>query len=143
MASPEQFSRNMGRVGNNVAVNADRLVRRVAVAAVQVIIVATPVLSGRARSNWLASTDVTRDDQVEPLAEGAGATQPAINAATAIISTYDGDVNRDVRLANNVPYIEPLNNGSSAQAPAGFVRLGLQTAADAVDGARLLPAGGG
>lgn len=138
MATPAQFEKNMGRIGAGVAANADETMRRVAIAATQTVIVATPVLSGRARSNWLASLGSSRVETVEPLGDGAAATQPAIDAATTVIRSYDGDRDRDIRLGNSLPYIDPLNQGSSAQAPAGFVRLSVQAAVDAVDGARLL-----
>lgn len=133
----------MGRLGANVARNADATMRKVAIGATQAVISATPVDTGRARSNWLASIDTIRTDNVEPLAAGAAATQIAIEEAAAVIRGYDGDSNREIRLQNSLPYIDPLNNGSSAQAPAGFVRMGVQAAVDAVEGARLLDDGVG
>lgn len=139
MASPEEFNRRMGRLGAEVARGADRIVREVAVAAAQTVIVATPVDTGRARSNWLASVVGARRDTIDPLAEGQAATGPSISAARAVIGSYNGDTHREVTLSNNLAYIGRLNDGYSAQAPAGFVRLAVQAAVDAVQGARLLP----
>lgn len=142
MSTPQEFSRQMGRLGVAVERNADALVRKVAIAATQVVITSTPVDTGRARSNWLASIDDVRSENREPLGEGVAATGPALAEAIAVIRGYDGNSHREVRLQNSLPYIERLNDGYSAQAPAGFIRLGLQAAADAVQGARLLDPGG-
>lgn len=138
MSTPDEFSRRMGRLGDRVEKGADDLVRKVAIAATQAVITATPVDTGRARSNWLASIDAPRFDTRDPVAAGAAATGPAMAEAIAVIQGYNGDRNREVRLANNLPYIGRLDEGYSAQAPAGFIRLAVQAGVDAVQGARLL-----
>lgn len=66
----------------------------------------TPVDTGRARSNWLPSINTPRNDTVE-----AGA-KPDI---LPVISSYK--IDETICIANNLPYIERLNNGWSQQAP--------------------------
>jgi len=85
------------------------------------VILRTPVDTGRARGNWQttlggpAASEIDRKTKV-----GGGA--PASEAAS-VVATFPGD--GYVYLTNNVPYILPLEYGSSQQAPAGMVRLTL------------------
>ena len=68
------------------------------------IVEQTPVDTGRARSNWLPSINSPRTDEVD-----AGQ-KPDI---APIISGYT--INDTIFIANNLPYIERLNNGWSQQ----------------------------
>jgi len=76
----------------------------------------TPVDTGRARSNWIASVG-------EPSGDTRGVQEPfslIIQAST----TFKAErvTNFPVLfIANNLPYIQRLNDGWSQQAPAGFV----------------------
>lgn len=91
----------------------------------------TPRDTSWARSNWIGS----KGRPAEPLAEpsgrptagdvaGARAAQAAGEAALASYRLDQGSV----FATNNVPYIIPLNNGSSKQAGAGFVERGIERA---------------
>lgn len=100
--------------------------------------VATPVDEGRARSNWLATFDVPATQTIEPLADGVAATGPALDAIRAIVAGYNGDVHNSIQLTNSLPYIGDLNDGSSAQAPAGFIRIAVIEGVAAVRGARIV-----
>jgi len=104
--------------------------RQVALVANQTVIMATPVDTGRARANWQISIDTEITGQVDGTdAQGA----IARNAAT-----IRGYRNGAIILQNNVPYIGRLNDGWSAQAPAGFVEKALQTAARVVAKAKVV-----
>ncbi len=74
----------------------------------------TPRDTGRAASNWLGSVAAPRTVYVEQFGGS-----PQINFAG-----YKNGVS--VYIANNLPYIKPLNNGHSKQAPAGFVEAAIQ-----------------
>lgn len=112
----------------HVTKNSDELVRRVTRAVVSNLVigdygVVTPVLTGRARSNW--RTLFYRPDNVlhwpppdKPDSPSAGAYR-ALAEMEDTVSSYSG--RRSIWVTNNVPYIRSLNDGSSAQAPAGFV----------------------
>lgn len=87
------------------------------------LVLATPVKDGRARSNWLASIESPRRDQVE------------IRSAEETIAEAVGVVDKApqfplIYITNNLPYIQRLNEGSSKQAPAAFVET-------AIDGATM------
>lgn len=135
MATPEQFQKNMGSLATRVTRNADKLVRKVALAADQTVVMATPVDTGRARANWIAALNAASGDTVEAGdRSGAG----ALEQARGVVAGYDGDRDASIHITNNLPYIQPLNEGTSAQAPAGFVRRAIRAAVSAVGGARLL-----
>jgi hypothetical protein len=76
----------------------------------------TPVDTGRARSNWLASLGNPKTEAVE-----ATQAAQALGRNSSIISKFNVLLNKTVFIANNLPYITRLNEGSSNQAPAGFV----------------------
>lgn len=82
----------------------------------------TPVDTGWARSNWIPSIGVPYPDTV--------GSRDAINAAVqsqGVARLLGWNFSEGVAwLSNNVPYIGFLNEGTSAQAPAGFVERAIQ-----------------
>lgn len=81
-----------------------------------------PVDTGWSRSNWLASIGRPREGTIGSK-EDVDNTQ-AILSLTSISSwTFSQG---SAYLVNNVPYIRDLNNGSSPQAPAGWIEMGIQ-----------------
>jgi hypothetical protein len=137
----------MAELAIRVEAGSSRIVRLAALACDQVVVTETPVDEGTARSNWLAAVDASRSDTVEAHvpgekgSTGAQNAEAAIAAAAGVIGRYDGAVNHAIHLTNNLPYIGELNAGSSVQAPANFVRQGVQAAVAAVEGARILDDG--
>lgn len=134
----------MGSLGAQIAQEADRTVRAAALAADQAVVLATPVDTGRARSNWLVELDAPARTTIEAYAPGsegstAGAnSNAALSQAQPVIASYDGDRNTGIAISNNLPYIGPLNSGSSRQAPANFVGKAVQAAVRQIQGARFL-----
>lgn len=94
----------------------------------------TPVLTGWARANWLASIGAPVVDVVG--SPGNVSTGAQSRAEIAIATNYkisDGPI----YVSNNVPYIAALNAGSSQKAPAGFVEASLVNAVAAINRRRL------
>ena len=119
----------------NLEYNSSQIMRRVALAADQALVLATPVDTGRARSNWQMSLYVPIDTVIEPYAYGAHGSTAAINVTLALQQAKDA-VQAHVsgvliHLANNVEYMPALNAGHSAQAPALFIQKGVMAAVDA------------
>jgi hypothetical protein len=108
----------------------DDTLRKVALVANQTVIMATPVDTGRARANWQVSIDTEIDSEVD--------STDAQGAMSRNAETIRGYRNGSIILQNNVAYIGALNNGSSAQAPSGFVERALQTAASAVQKSKVV-----
>lgn len=142
------FSKRMGTIGRLVEANSEKAVRQVALAADSAVVTATPVDTGRARSNWLVEIDAPAAGTREPYSEGSklGLSETenlngALEQGASKIAQYKVG-NSEIHITNNLPYIEELNNGSSSQAPENFVEIGVAAAAKAVEGARLVPKGG-
>lgn len=119
MANPPEIARQLERAVTSV-------VRRLAVNTTANLIETTPVDTGWARSNWIPSVGVSFDGNMfetsrdfrRALTGGAISLQ---QRGTAQVSRYA--LNQGlVYISNNVPYIRRLNEGSSSQAPAGFVQ---------------------
>lgn len=126
----------MGRLATTVKKNADRTVRKAAMAIDQAVVMGTPVDTGRARANWIASINIPSDATTDSTdANGA------IVQAAGEIGRYDGEKHESINISNNLPYIRKLNEGSSAQAPAQFVEEATKRAVKSVQGAKLLKAG--
>lgn len=145
MPSLNDFSRRITVRGRGIAENTDRLVRKVALAADQAVVMGTPVDTGRARSNWIAQIGSAPSGTIEPYAPGeAGSTtgansQAAIDQAEAVISGYNNG--QEIHITNNLPYIQRLNDGYSAQAPANFVEQAVAEAAQVVQFGRIVDGG--
>jgi hypothetical protein len=98
--------------------------REAALAIDTLVVLATPVDTGRARANWTVSighpdTSV-RDstDQNAALSQG----QTAINSVKTPETIF---------IQKNLPYIIPLNEGSSTQAPSKFIDRIIEKVANA------------
>lgn len=81
----------------------------------------TPVDTGHASNNWIASIG-------SPATEVAGSHEapdsgPQKEGLARVASEYQLPL--PTYIANNVPYIGALNDGHSKQAPTGFVQAGV------------------
>jgi uncharacterized protein CbrC (UPF0167 family) len=110
-----------------------QVVREVVVGLQGRLVEDTPVDTGWAQSNWVPKvgsafegTAGTRED-----AEAGRLNQGVAAAGLAEVAGYDVSQG-DVHVTNNVPYIEKLNAGSSAQAPAAFVQQAIVRTLDEV-----------
>ncbi len=125
----------MAKIGTDVAKNADKVVRKVAMAVDQTVVMATPVDTGRARSNWIAALNAAADGTVASTSKSGAS---ALAQAAGVIAGYDRDKDSEIHITNNLPYIGRLNEGSSYQAPANFVAIAVRRGVSAVKGAKLL-----
>jgi hypothetical protein len=123
MASPEIFARRIRRRARQVESGASDAVKSAALVINQVVILETPVKTGHARANWQIGlvAPITKEIDAEDI-DGAA----TIARNNTLIRAREKRV--DIILSNNVPYINELNEGSSSQAPAGFVQLAVLAA---------------
>jgi hypothetical protein len=134
MASPQEFADSMRRTATLILRNVEAGWRATALAVDQTVVMATPVDTGRARSNWRVSTEPSSEvyeafSPGESGSTGGENSQAAIAQGQEAIAAATGDT---LYISNNLPYIQPLNDGHSAQAPAGFVEQAVQAGIDAV-----------
>jgi len=85
----------------------------------------TPVDTSQALSNWQVTLDGPAASTIAPHFPGsqgstyrASAAETIANAKTVLKNKKPGQA---IYITNNLPYIKRLNDGYSAQAPAGFV----------------------
>lgn len=129
--TPERFARRMEEIAAGIENAASDTVRRAALAVDRDLVLSTPVDTGRARSNWLVGVNAPVRAEREPTG-----TAEAIEAARATIAAAPDRA--EIWISNNLPYIGRLNQGHSAQAPAGFVEIAILNGVRVVRQARLV-----
>lgn len=133
----------MRQIGKNVETGTNKVTKRAALVIDQSLVLGTPVKTGRARSNWVVQLISPARSVIEPYAPGdnlgIGETQNAAAALAqgrAVIATRQ--LGQDIYISNNVDYIGDLNDGSSAQAAAGFVENAIDAGNDVIRSAKIL-----
>lgn len=109
---------------------AERVVIKIAFDVVANLVETTPVATGWARANWvpaIGSPLVTDLSGIPATTQGALSAKGQQDAATAGLLGYKLGKG-SVFISNNVPYIIPLNMGSSKKAPSGFVQRAIRKA---------------
>lgn len=142
MANPKQFARNLFARARGVELNSGDALRDAIGAAMVTLVRVTPVGGpptsprdphpGLARSNWKVVLPGASIGGLVVAGSESDAITRGIFAAKAVPT--DGFA----FITNSVPYINRLNEGSSSQAPAGFVRLAVIAAGLAASDVRLL-----
>lgn len=99
--------------------------RTVALKALRNIVLATPVDTGRARGNWRVGVNSDPRDEIGRKSKKGSI---AIRTGQSEIASAKGKGLVDIVIANNLPYIERLNDGSSEQAPGKFVEKAIRRA---------------
>ncbi len=144
MATPSSFALRMKIVAGDIKNGAARVQREVTTTILQSVTLATPVgnpvlwkepgkadknyVGGTARRNWLIGVGAAREDILADNKEEDG--ESLIAHATP---------GKELHITNNLPYIVPLNEGHSHQAPIGFVEQAVAEGVAAVKGAKILP----
>lgn len=119
-------SRNVRVVVDGLRKDLGRVVREVVTSLHGHLVGTTPVDTGWAQSNWVPQVGSAFDGTAgtREAAEAGRLDQGPANAGLLEVAGYQEDQG-DVHVTNNVPYIEKLNAGSSAQAPAAFVQAAI------------------
>ena len=105
----------------------ERVISRLGVNITAELIERTPVDTGWARANWVPSIGAPVTDNATRRADPALVPAQTARQQSGVASVATGyRLSRGaVFISNNVPYIQVLNGGSSAQAPSGFVQDGI------------------
>ena len=104
------------------------IVRRIGANVTAELIRSTPVDTGWARANWVPSIGVAfegNQDVTAPEPTNVAIAAGQQQAGIASFTGYRIDLGT-VIIANNVPYIQRLNDGSSQQAPPMFVEMSIE-----------------
>ena len=130
MSTSGTFTVQLGRFAEVTKLRVDVVVRKIAIDMLSRIVLRTPVDTGRARANWVVSIGVRPTLISRDAGDPSGRT--TIEKGTRILLGYQGAITT-AWLTNGLPYILPLENGSSKQAPGGMVRLTVQEFRELVD----------
>lgn len=107
----------------------EQMVKKITLSATANLIEDTPRDTGWARANWVPTIGAPKGDVVGTSDKvSIGDQQSGI---ARIATGYKLPLGR-VFISNNVPYIGRLNDGSSKQAPAGFVQAAIFRAIRAI-----------
>lgn len=133
MATAEIFARRMRAIAKGIEENSSVAVIKTAALINQTVVLATPVDTGRARGGWQIGIGFSPRGFNTPMDPNGSGT---VSANRLKIGRRRSG--QTIHIANNVEYIGFLNDGSSAQAPAGFVELAVRQAAAFVKRARVV-----
>uniref|UniRef100_A0AAU7VGW7 Virion structural protein n=1 Tax=Dinoroseobacter phage vB_DshS_R26L TaxID=3161158 RepID=A0AAU7VGW7_9CAUD len=128
--SPREFAIDLRRFGEVTREQATVIFQKIVLDLDTAIVLGTPVDTGRARGNWFPTVGTPSSQRNDEAKDKSGS--KAINAATALSTSLElGEV---AWFTNNLPYILPLENGHSGQAPEGMVDINLNAVADQYGG---------
>lgn len=100
-----------------------RIIGKYAIRLMNEIIRDTPVDTGHAQSNWIASFKTPFSSVIGSKARVNRGYQ---SASRARLGRYNILTSGPIFISNNVAYIVRLNQGYSKQAPAGFVEAAIE-----------------
>lgn len=124
MTTLKIFAQQMNQLAATVQQRVPLLTKAVAEHVVEGVARDNPVLTGQSSANWktsIGAPDTSWDEGDNPAA-GQHSVDEAKKALIALA------IGQTVYISNNVPYIVELNQGSSTQAPAGFVETAIVNA---------------
>jgi hypothetical protein len=150
MATLAQFSRNIRKRGSQIENAGTRFVKAVSKRSLRLLVEATPVDTGRARSNWRVGIGAPTSAVIQPYSPGKklgigerSNASAAIAAGLARINSVRGVsgvglqtaiyINNNTAYIGNLPNGKGLNDGYSPQAPAGWIEEKLTEARSVLD----------
>lgn len=146
MADLGEFAKRMTVVSEKVGKGATKVLRKAALAVDQAVVFGTPVDTGRARSNWVVSINIPVEGTREPYKAGKNLGRDEVQNLSAALEQGMGVIGKakikdTIIIGNNLPYIQRLNDGHSAQSPANFVEDAIKEAVKAVKSVKILEGG--
>ena len=137
----QDLANNVEKIAKEIELAASKLAIDVANAIVADLAYTTPVDTSNALSNWIVTLDSPATHEISPHVPGVlGSTQPQSAAETVSLAKatlQNKKPGQPIFITNNAPYIRYLDEGSSSQAPAGFVERTVAIGRQALKGFRL------
>jgi hypothetical protein len=120
------FLKEVDRFGLEIPKEFANLMREVVVDLYTGIVQDTPYLTGRSKASWTIGIGAPIFiDQGKDWFSGAQAAEAIAFGHVVKLASLDENPFQKVFLANGVPYIDRLEEGSSRQAPDGMVALNI------------------
>ncbi len=129
----QNYTSQIQAIVTNLEDITEKVVTKITLDVTANLIETTPVDTGWARANWVpaigsVNTTAPSFTSTKPSTSEVQTSNVAQQSATVNIVTSYTLPQGKVFISNNVPYIIKLNNGSSKQAPAGFVQRAIKKA---------------
>lgn len=126
--SLENFSKRMLVRATNIEGGGTKIARKLALQIDSLLINATPFDTARALSNWLVGVSSPRREDQDPYQPGnqAGSVNAAIQDGLQSLANVPPGA--EIWISNNVPYINPLNEGHSPQKGPRWIEASIETA---------------
>lgn len=152
MATLAQFSQNIRKRGSQIENAGTRFVKATAKRALKALVNATPVDTGRARSNWRVGIGASVRSPIGTYGSGASA-KAAISAGFARINSVrgvsgaGGGLKTAIYISNpldypgHLPNNKGLNDGASKQAPAYYIETAIAESTSAIQNMRVFVGG--
>lgn len=141
----EDLPRFMNRTRAQFVAGATAIVKQTAQTVDENVVRGTPVDTGRARSNWVVTKNAPFGGVIPPYSPGTklgisetGNAAGAIGQGSLVIATFRLLKDTTIYITNNIGYVRKLNDGSSTQAPAGFIEAAIQAGAALIRGKRVI-----
>lgn len=139
------LSVSMRKIAADVQKNTDKRKRLTGLVIGSELVNETPVDEGRARSNWQASNSSPINNQIPayvPGKNGATKSENTQKALDQIKQSIDkNQENQSIFIVNNLPYIEPLNQGHSAQVSPGWIERSIERGNEAGEKIQIVEGG--
>jgi len=103
-------------------------IRKLGMLADQAIVAATPFKDGQAKANWLMSINEPETRINENTSTFNASGSYSIDLARTVTESYPSDSLPVLWIVNNLPYIQRLNEGWSAQAGSKYVETAIAQA---------------
>lgn len=144
MAALIEFSSAIGKLAANLEKGLHQTAQKVGTSVLRSVLEATPVDTGKARSNWQVGIGTAPPGPISPhspgkhLGRGERANlNTALSLGKAVIRQFKEG---ELHIANDTPYINILNTGSSSQNPASnFVEIAARQGIISLQNIKLLP----
>ena len=116
-----KYEKSLGQIAVRLERNLSKAARAYTLQLVNNLVLRTPVDTGRARGSWVVSINQASFELPNLKTKSGSRT---INNAAGKLKNYK--LGQVVYVQSNLEYMVPLNNGTSQQAPAGFVQLAVK-----------------
>lgn len=124
------LSKKMDNLSKKVEEDVNKIAKEVAMEVVTYLAYKTPVDTSKALSNWQVGINTAKTSEIEAYSPGNNGSTQGASAATTINNADSAlkarKFGQDIHITNNAEYIKDLENGSSRQAPTGFVAFAIE-----------------
>lgn len=123
------LANKMDILSKKVEEDVNKIAKEVAMEVVTYLAYSTPVDTSKAISNWQVGISTAKTSEINAYSPGSLGSTLASSAVVTINNASNElkskKYGQEIHITNNASYIKDLENGSSRQAPSGFVAFAI------------------